>query len=61
LDPFSELLYSTKADEFQAVQELKDRGLSIEEALEWLLANRESFKQALEKGLSPREAIRRIS
>lgn len=34
LDPFSALLYSTKAEEFQAVLKLKKEGNSIEEAIE---------------------------
>ncbi|HCE96345.1 MAG TPA: type IV secretion system protein TraC, partial [Holosporales bacterium] len=33
LDPFSKVLYSTKADEFAAVQGLVDQGLSLKEAI----------------------------
>nr|MBP9691743.1 type IV secretion system protein TraC [Alphaproteobacteria bacterium] len=34
LDPFSKILYSTKADEFAAVQGLVDQGLSLKEAIQ---------------------------
>ncbi len=34
LDPFSLILYSTKAEEFAAVQQLTDKGLSLTEAIE---------------------------
>ena len=34
LDPFSRILYSTKAEEFAAVQELTKKGLSLPEAIE---------------------------
>ncbi|MFM8453415.1 MAG: type IV secretion system protein TraC [Gammaproteobacteria bacterium] len=34
LDPFSKILYSTKADEFTAVMELYDRGLTMEQAVQ---------------------------
>lgn len=34
LDPFSLILYSTKAEEFAAVQQLTDQGLSLTEAIE---------------------------
>ena len=33
LDPFSKILYSTKADEFAAVQSLVNQGLSLKEAI----------------------------
>ena len=60
LDPFSQLLYSTKADEFQAVMELKEAGVGTEEALEWLLVNLAPFKKQLSAGLSPKEAVRSL-
>ncbi|MBL0941401.1 MAG: type IV secretion system protein TraC [Alphaproteobacteria bacterium] len=34
LDPFSKILYSTKAEEYSAVQELQKQGLSLAEAVE---------------------------
>ena len=37
LDPFSLMLYSTKADEFAAVNDLRDQGLSVEEAVQTLV------------------------
>jgi conjugal transfer ATP-binding protein TraC len=37
LDPFSALLYSTKADEYQAVMALKEQGASIEQAIDHLM------------------------
>jgi len=50
LDPFSAMLYSTKAEEFQAVNELKKRGFAIEEALEWLRDRKLEFKRLLSHG-----------
>ncbi|MCB1116529.1 MAG: type IV secretion system protein TraC, partial [Chlamydiia bacterium] len=41
LDPFSALLYSTKAEEFQAVLNLKKQGYSIETAIEKVLQMKE--------------------
>jgi conjugal transfer ATP-binding protein TraC len=60
LDPFSVALYSTKASEFQAVQELKGRGFSIEDALDWLLLHQSEFKQRLGSGQKVRDAIEMI-
>ncbi len=57
LDPFSALLYSTKAEEFQAVNELKLRGLALEEAIEWLLARKSEFKRCISDGLGAAQAI----
>jgi conjugal transfer ATP-binding protein TraC len=37
LDPFSELLFSTKAEDYAAVQELRERGMDVSEAIEFLL------------------------
>jgi len=34
LDPYSLILYSTKAEEFAAVQSLTDRGLTLADAIE---------------------------
>jgi conjugal transfer ATP-binding protein TraC len=42
LDPFSALLYSTKAEEFQAVMRIKEQGYSIEEAIERVLLAKEN-------------------
>ena len=33
LDPFSQILYSSKAQEFQAVQDLRNKGVSLPEAI----------------------------
>ncbi len=40
LDPFSSLLYSTKADEFTAVEILVKQGVPVDEAIEQLLIKR---------------------
>jgi conjugal transfer ATP-binding protein TraC len=40
LDPFSSLLYSTKADEFTAVENLVKQGMPVEDAIEQLLDKR---------------------
>ena len=40
LDPYSQLLYSTKADEFSAVESLGRQGIPVEEAIDQLLEQR---------------------
>ena len=40
LDPFSMMLYSTKADEFSAVENLVNQGVPVDEAIERLLDKR---------------------
>lgn len=60
LDPFSGLLYSTTAQEFQAIQELRKKGMPIEEALDWLLSHKSEYKLLLSNGKTIREAINSI-
>ncbi|HSX38482.1 MAG TPA: type IV secretion system protein TraC [Chlamydiales bacterium] len=60
LDPFSALLYSTKAEEFQAVSELQQKGFSMEAAIEWLLLYKSQFTHCLERGARVKEAIEMI-
>ncbi len=57
LDPFSSMLYSTKADEFQAVQELQKQGLTTEESINWLVTNKSQFKKLLNQGQKIKETI----
>lgn len=45
LDPFSSMLYSTKAEEFQVVQELAKFGVSVEEGIEWLIKNKDLVRE----------------
>lgn len=40
LDPFSMLLYSTRAEDFQAIKTLKDQGMPVIEAIETILRQR---------------------
>jgi conjugal transfer ATP-binding protein TraC len=40
LDPFSQLLYSTKAEEFSAVESLVRQGIPVDEAIDQLLRDR---------------------
>ena len=40
LDPYSQLLYSTKADEFSADETLVKQGIPVEEAIDQLLEKR---------------------
>ena len=40
LDPFSMLLYSTRAEDFQAIKSLTDQGMSVIEAIETILKKR---------------------
>lgn len=42
LDPYSQLLYSTKAKDYALVQSLREQGLTLQQALEHILANKES-------------------
>lgn len=41
LDPFSLMLYSTKADEFAAVQDLREKGFSVEDAVQTVLEKKQ--------------------
>jgi len=43
LDPFSQLLYSTKAEEFSAVQNLVNQGVPVAEAIDRLLRERRTI------------------
>jgi conjugal transfer ATP-binding protein TraC len=40
LDPFSALLYSTKAEDYAALKAIKDQGMSMEEAINMLSEQR---------------------
>ncbi|MDK9714688.1 MAG: type IV secretion system protein TraC [Sulfuritalea sp.] len=40
LDPFSMLVYSTRAEDYEAIKRLRDQGLSVTEAIEQLVAQR---------------------
>jgi conjugal transfer ATP-binding protein TraC len=42
LDPFSMLVYSTRAEDFEAIKRLREQGLSVSEAVERLLIERGS-------------------
>jgi conjugal transfer ATP-binding protein TraC len=42
LDPFSMLVYSTRAEDFQAIKHLREQGLSVSEAVERLVIERAS-------------------
>ncbi len=44
LDPYSQLLYSTKANDYAAIQHLRNQGLSLHESLERLLEQKEASK-----------------
>jgi len=46
LDPFSMLLYSTRAEDFQAIKTLTEQGLSVVEAIETLLQRNGTTKDA---------------
>jgi conjugal transfer ATP-binding protein TraC len=60
LDPFSAMLYSTKASDFQAILELKKLGMEVEEAIEWMLSNRRGFKELIENGHRIKESIQHL-
>ena len=44
LDPYSQLLYSSKAEDYSAIQALRKQGLSLPDALETLLKARQYEK-----------------
>lgn len=60
LDPFSLLLFSTKPEEFGPVMELKKQGLSIEEAIEWMLENKDKVNALRSRGVSLEETIKKL-
>ena len=43
LDPFTRILYSTNADEFRKVQERRERGMDIVEAIESIVQEQEAL------------------
>lgn len=57
LDPFSAMLFSTKPEEFKAIEELKAQGMAMDEALEWLSLHLEAFKKRMAMGYSVQETI----
>ena len=57
LDPYCAMLYSTKADEYQAVQELQKHGLQIEQAIDWLVTHKSKFKSKMAQGQRVKDAI----
>ena len=40
LDPFSMLLYSTRAEDYQAIKTLTDQGVPVAEAIETIIERR---------------------
>ena len=57
LDPFSQMLYSTQAEDFKAIQDLTERGMSIDEAVEWMLKYHKAYHELLLSGCSIQEAL----
>ncbi|MCK4934633.1 MAG: type IV secretion system protein TraC, partial [Simkaniaceae bacterium] len=60
LDPFSAMLYSTSAQDFQAIQELKICGIEVEEAVDWMIIHKEEFRQLLKNGHRIKEAVQKL-
>ena len=50
LDPFSNLLFSTKAEDYAAIKELQKSGMTVAEAVEHLLGEYLISEHLLEKG-----------
>jgi conjugal transfer ATP-binding protein TraC len=50
LDPFSRLLYSTNAEEYQAIESHIKRGASIEEAIENVIERQNSKRDVATQG-----------
>jgi conjugal transfer ATP-binding protein TraC len=46
VDPFKRMLFSTRADDVNAIKQLRRQGLSLQEAIHRLLAEREKFRVA---------------
>ena len=42
LDPFSMLVYSTRAEDYEAIKRLREQGMSVGDAIEHLVAQKES-------------------
>ncbi len=42
LDPFSMLVYSTRAEDYEAIKRLREQGMSVADAIEHLVAQKES-------------------
>ncbi|MDN3505454.1 MAG: type IV secretion system protein TraC [Rhabdochlamydiaceae bacterium] len=57
LDPFSGMLYSTNALEFQAIQELQKEGFSIDEAIDWMVENKKKLNYLTENGKRISQAL----
>ena len=49
LDPFSRLLYSTNAEEYQAIESHINQGVSIEEAIELVMREQNKIRQGEER------------
>ncbi|NNM43646.1 MAG: hypothetical protein HKM07_04825, partial [Chlamydiae bacterium] len=60
LEPFTAMLTSTKADEFEAVKELQKQGLNLVEAIEWLINHKKAFKENIQQGKGVKDAIASI-
>ncbi len=60
LDPFSLALYSTKADNFQTLQELKAQGFSVEDAIDWMVTHKRDLDKFLSSGLKVKEALAKL-
>lgn len=45
LDPFSQMLYSTQAEEFKLIQDLTRSGMSVSEAIEWIFKHQPLLKR----------------
>ena len=60
LDPFSLLLFSTKAEEFGPVMELKRQGIAIEKAIEWMIKNKGNVQYLRSQGFSLEATIKKL-
>ncbi len=60
LDPFSAMLYSTKAEEFSLVQRLSALGMTVEDSVEWLMDNKPKIEQMLSRGVKISEIVSKL-
>lgn len=58
LDPFSLMLYSTKADEFAAVNDLREQGFTVQEAVQQLVDLKQKRKE--QNALETKNSYRKV-
>ena len=60
LDPFSLVLYSTKAANYQSIKELESRGISLGDSIEWMVDKKRDLDKLLDMGFGIQAAISKL-